>query len=1407
MIESTWANQADGQSTALPAPVLDEADLDELISLDSDGLAPLPDFLVDEPMEDDTKVDTSFELRPLPTDFDPEAENGSVDDPLLGEVVFSKATTPEEEEVLEERSEDPTAHAHHSADDLLPVPAGPPNGGGVNVQEEGEDVPMDVVEEEDGEEEVGEREAPDPFLRGILETLQRSEEDGTKGNEDTAFSSPLTPLPELPAFLPDSPDIPPAALPPPTTTDQPRPPVSQSQQGESSTAGARRMSQGMTSNGASIVKSVKRSRSKKEKPELEAGDDGETSKPVSGDEDESSGTKTKKKVKGPDGKPVRTSRKSRKRLDKLLGITHEGIVKPAEKTTSRMFASISSALAQAYLCAGSKALTDAKIKEMLLGKTRELQMGPCLRPRYAQWGKCTQCVAKLGGDSCRFRGYRTFEIDPVTTEITGPPVFLPTELDGEMTAFPTAFNRRLSEEHIQRIERTVAPHLLPLITRELKHVYNRKALKRGVDAAQSRSLCDFCSSTLFGGFWFCKRCGRDFCLQCEHYFCDSREKMLESPWHIMEAARPRLLKCTGLINRGAAAQFHVREDLQPVSRFTAEELKEHWLALASFVLEDLEGEQGLTALGLDEEDEGLKRLVRDFVEAREVKREKEGKKGKKVDEAVEVVGKAREVASSDVATDAQEKVQLVAEVQDDGKDEGGVERKGSEEEDTRPGLGGSTDTEMPNTRVSSSEELVDNSEEKINNSKDGVQSANGATEILGDIEGIPKEGVESSKKDEERSRNAMDSLGTIIETTNGHEAGSGNIDVEGDGKVAESLPDIEMETAKEPDGGGERGDDGGANLGDLKSNGNEDVPNQSQNGTSTAMTKEDIDDLYTKTTNKRAVPIADPAQLEEHSMPFMFIPSDNLSNENFDVMWNRGEPIIVDDLAKRFKLDWTPEMMIERFGQETCYVMDCQTSDTKISLIEQFFGQFLETEARGKAVLKVVDWPATHDFQSAYPEVYNDFCDSLPVPDYTRRDGVLNLYSHFPPGETRPDIGPKMYNAFEAIENTGGFGTTRLHMDIADAFNVMLYASPCLDGQPGCAVWDLFRAEDADTIRKFLKSKFDGGPLKFTDPIHSQLFYLDAALRKELWERHSVASWRVYQYPGQGVFIPAGCAHQVCNLADCIKIALDFVSPNNVHRCLQLTKDFHNENIVKAWKEDVLQLYNVLWYAWLSSRATRTRRIQMVKDAEAQAVARAAHLASLQNGVVPQQSRTGSPSTQSYARGRNGFEMESSERSTMGEPRGRTGFEVESSERSTIEDSHVRNGFRLNESTVLETSTSAEVISASHPGSPVLSPVMNGSEEAGRKQVDGAENDSPKDTLVLRLLEAAMAKKDKPPPKLKAEEVEKPPLPPPPPKQPDRMHIKASTMIRMGALPLDMVVNAARAAMGEGGDADEDDQA
>lgn len=164
------------------------------------------------------------------------------------------------------------------------------------------------------------------------------------------------------------------------------------------------------------------------------------------------------------------------------------------------------------------------------------------------------------------------------------------------------------------------------------------------------------------------------------------------------------------------------------------------------------------------------------------------------------------------------------------------------------------------------------------------------------------------------------------------------------------------------------------------------------------------------------------------------------------------------------------------------------------------------------------------------------------MPNYTRRDGVLNLFSHFPFNVVAPDIGsdrvfvrvdgpmiadfqnfpgPKMYNANGNPVKTNTKGSTRLHLDMADALNIMAYAAPDAEGGEGGAIWDIFRAEDSPRIRQFLSTK------EGQDPIHSHEVYLDDGARCELWKQYNVNSYRVYQKTGQAVFIPAGCAHQV----------------------------------------------------------------------------------------------------------------------------------------------------------------------------------------------------------------------------------------------------------------------------------------
>jgi len=177
-----------------------------------------------------------------------------------------------------------------------------------------------------------------------------------------------------------------------------------------------------------------------------------------------------------------------------------------------------------------------------------------------------------------------------------------------------------------------------------------------------------------------------------------------------------------------------------------------------------------------------------------------------------------------------------------------------------------------------------------------------------------------------------------------------------------------------------------------------------------------------------------------------------------------------------------------------------------------------------------------------------------------------------------------MYNAWTGEHSKGKKGTTCLHMDIADAVNILLYTAD-MESHQRAAQWDIFRAEDADAIRQFLVERYPD-VATHGDPIHAQIHYLDDDALQELYLEKGVYSWRIMQEAGQAVFIPAGCAHQVCNLTDCIKVAVDFISPQNVARCFQLTEEFRSLTVEgkKSWKEDILQLKAQLWYAWSACR-------------------------------------------------------------------------------------------------------------------------------------------------------------------------------------------------------------------------------
>ncbi|GAA5833615.1 hypothetical protein JCM3766R1_002590 [Sporobolomyces carnicolor] len=325
--------------------------------------------------------------------------------------------------------------------------------------------------------------------------------------------------------------------------------------------------------------------------------------------------------------------------------------------------------------------------------------------------------------------------------------------------------------------------------------------------------------------------------------------------------------------------------------------------------------------------------------------------------------------------------------------------------------------------------------------------------------------------------------------------------------------------------------------------------------------------------------------------PIPALPEGISPDDFFRAIWSRGEAMVVEvDLSQVSSINWSPEYFVENFGNDNVSIGSNlpQVSDHR-ETVGSFFARFGKQGVLSKSE-KIKDWPPSTDFREDFPQLWQDFNQMLPMGSVTRRDGVLNISTHTPPNANPPDLGPKGYFSEFSDDTSGGQGSTKLH-----TVNVLLWSSTGPRRTAGIAVWDLYRAEDADKIREFLYEliaadrKYRGDVAKARmeqdDPIHTQRFFLDQKLRKELWEKKGVKSWRIQQKPGQVVFVPAGCAHQVCNLSACIKVASDFVSIENVDRCWKVTDEFRQQTKEdKVWKSDILALKSQLYWAWQSAK-------------------------------------------------------------------------------------------------------------------------------------------------------------------------------------------------------------------------------
>ncbi|XP_046303819.1 lysine-specific demethylase hairless isoform X3 [Marmota monax] len=201
-----------------------------------------------------------------------------------------------------------------------------------------------------------------------------------------------------------------------------------------------------------------------------------------------------------------------------------------------------------------------------------------------------------------------------------------------------------------------------------------------------------------------------------------------------------------------------------------------------------------------------------------------------------------------------------------------------------------------------------------------------------------------------------------------------------------------------------------------------------------------------------------------------------------------------------------------------------------------------------------------------------NLASSLPLPEYCAHRGKLNLASYLPPGLALHLLEPQLWAAHGVSSHRGHLGTKNLCVEVADLVSILVHAEAPLpawhraqkdflsglDGEglwsPGSqvsTVWHVFRAQDAQRIRRFLQMvcPAEAGTL---EPGAPGSCYLDAGLRRRLREEWGVNCWTLLQAPGEAVLVPAGAPHQVQGLVSTVSVTQHFLSPETSALSAQL---------------------------------------------------------------------------------------------------------------------------------------------------------------------------------------------------------------------------------------------------------------
>jgi [histone H3]-dimethyl-L-lysine9 demethylase len=130
------------------------------------------------------------------------------------------------------------------------------------------------------------------------------------------------------------------------------------------------------------------------------------------------------------------------------------------------------------------------------------------------------------------------------------------------------------------------------------------------------------------------------------------------------------------------------------------------------------------------------------------------------------------------------------------------------------------------------------------------------------------------------------------------------------------------------------------------------------NGTSTVVPSPNgrVPEALTSGTGNTTTPLnnaqIDPALLPSISAAQIpchtpqYFTDEELTEEVFRPLWQKGEPIVVTGLLPKFKIKWTPEYFMEKYESQACLILECQTDVNKRITVGEFFSWFGKYDGR-----------------------------------------------------------------------------------------------------------------------------------------------------------------------------------------------------------------------------------------------------------------------------------------------------------------------------------------------------------------------------------------------------------------------------------------------------------------------------